>query len=211
LSCQQQTGNLQHAQYSPKDVFYGQLGSMLEALAAGTTTVLDHAHICISPAHAKQGIAATVSSGIRSIFCYTPMVIAKSFSPLTFHPNPLEAWVMQTFSELADQGPFGDGRVTLGFAWDLWFLGPEAVNSVFEKVKQKGIKTITTHAPTMMPVVEILKGYSLLDTRVVISHGGTITKDRADAIKQAGAHVRVRSCKWRRDDHFVSMPRFWAT
>ncbi|KAF2676989.1 Metallo-dependent hydrolase [Lentithecium fluviatile CBS 122367] len=183
------TGNYQHAQYSPKDVFYGQVGAMLEALAAGTTTVVDHAHITNSPDHAKQGIAATASSGIRSVFCYTPMAIVKSFNPLTFHPNPLEEWVMRTFSELADQGPFGDGRVTLGFAWDQWFLGPDAVNSVFEKVTGKGVKTITVHGTSLFNVTQILKGYGLLDRRALISHGGNLTQEDADLIKEAGAHV----------------------
>jgi cytosine/adenosine deaminase-related metal-dependent hydrolase len=80
-------------QYTPKDVFYGQLAGMLEAVAAGTTTVVDHAHITMSPDHPKLGIAATVSSGIRSVFCYTPINRVKAFDPLSFHENPLEDWV----------------------------------------------------------------------------------------------------------------------
>lgn len=80
---------------------------MLEALAAGTTTVVDHAHLTCSPDHARLGVAATASSGVRSVFCYTPIMRVKDFNPLTFHPNPFEDWVMQTFHELADKGPFG--------------------------------------------------------------------------------------------------------
>lgn len=37
--------------HSPNDVFWGQLGGALECLEAGTTTVLDHAHINYSPEH----------------------------------------------------------------------------------------------------------------------------------------------------------------
>jgi hypothetical protein len=76
--------------YSSKDIFYGQLAGMLETLTAGTTTVVDHAHLTISPDHAKLGIAATASSGIRSVFCYTPIMRVKHFNPLTYHPNPME-------------------------------------------------------------------------------------------------------------------------
>jgi cytosine/adenosine deaminase-related metal-dependent hydrolase len=47
------TGNLQHANYTPEDVFWGELGGCLEALDAGTTTVVDHAHMNVSPAHSK--------------------------------------------------------------------------------------------------------------------------------------------------------------
>jgi cytosine/adenosine deaminase-related metal-dependent hydrolase len=76
--------------YTPKDIFYGQLAGMLETLTAGTTTVVDHAHLTISSDHAKLGIAATASSGIRSVFCYTPIMRVKHFSPLTYHHNPME-------------------------------------------------------------------------------------------------------------------------
>lgn len=37
--------------HSPNVVFWGQLGGALECLEAGTTTVLDHAHINYSPEH----------------------------------------------------------------------------------------------------------------------------------------------------------------
>jgi len=88
---------------------------MLEAVAAGTTTVVDHAHVTCSPDHAKLAIAATASSGIRSVFCYTPAMRVKQFNPLTYHSNAFEDWVMQTFDDLADRGPFGEDRVKLGF------------------------------------------------------------------------------------------------
>lgn len=47
-------GNAQHANYTPEDVFWGELGGCLEALDAGTTTVVDHAHMSESPAHSKK-------------------------------------------------------------------------------------------------------------------------------------------------------------
>jgi hypothetical protein len=93
---------------------------MLESIAAGTTTVVEHAHIIRSPEHAKAAIAGTASSGMRSVFCYTPMMIVTQFNSITWNPTPFEDWAMNTFDELADNGPFGDGRVTLGFAFDLW-------------------------------------------------------------------------------------------
>jgi cytosine/adenosine deaminase-related metal-dependent hydrolase len=44
-------GNNQSVNYRPQDVFWGVLGGCLEALDAGTTTVVDHAHVNVSPAH----------------------------------------------------------------------------------------------------------------------------------------------------------------
>lgn len=45
------TGNSQHANYTAEDIFWGELGGCLEALDAGTTTVVDHAHMSESSAH----------------------------------------------------------------------------------------------------------------------------------------------------------------
>jgi cytosine/adenosine deaminase-related metal-dependent hydrolase len=178
-------------QYSPKDVFYGQLAGMLEGLAAGTTTVLDHAHITCSAEHASLAIAATASSGIRSVFAYTPLVRIKQFNPLTFYPNPFEDWVMQTFNEFAEHGPFGDGRVTLGFAFDHFFLPAEMVKGLFAQVKQKGVKTITCHGGVLLntPVIQSLNNLDLLDEHIVISHGGTIKRADAELLKAKGAHL----------------------
>jgi cytosine/adenosine deaminase-related metal-dependent hydrolase len=163
---------------------------MLEGIAAGTTTVVDHAHVTCSPDHAKLGIAATASSGIRSVFCYTPIMRVRGFNPLTFHSNPFEDWVMQTFHELADKGPFGAGRVTLGFAFDLFFLPPEMIKGLFTQVKEKGVKTITCHGSVSMGnVVQSLKSLELLDESIIISHGGEIRSADAELIKVNGAHL----------------------
>ena len=163
---------------------------MLEALAAGTTTVVDHAHLTCSPDHARLGVAATASSGVRSVFCYTPIMRVKDFNPLTFHPNPFEDWVMQTFHELADKGPFGAGLVTLGFAFDLFFLPPEMIKGLFAEVKERGVKTITCHGTLSMGnLIQSLKSLELLDESIIISHGGDIRSADAELIKAKGAHL----------------------
>jgi cytosine/adenosine deaminase-related metal-dependent hydrolase len=163
---------------------------MLEGITAGTTTVVDHAHITCSPEHAKLGIAATASSGIRSVFCYTPLMRVKSMHPLSYHQNPLEEWVMQTFEELADNGPFGSGRVTLGFAFDLFFLPAEVVKALFAQVKRKGVKTITCHGSVSLGnLIQDLNSLDLLDGHIIISHGGLIKKEDAERIKASGAHI----------------------
>lgn len=163
---------------------------MLEGIAAGTTTVVDHAHVTRSPDHAKLAIAGTASSGIRSVFCYTPIMLIKQFNPLQYHSNPLEDWVMQTFDELAEKAPFGSGRVTLGFAFDFFFLPGEVIKSIFARVTAAGVKTITCHGTTLWPgTTQALSDLDLLDDRIIISHGGTIRTAEAQLIKDAGAFV----------------------
>ncbi|KAJ4292582.1 hypothetical protein N0V90_009245 [Kalmusia sp. IMI 367209] len=183
------TGGYQSVNYTATDGFWGQLAGMLEALAAGTTTIVDHAHITMSPEHARFGIAATASSGVRAVYCYNPMVRPKSLTPLHMHENPLEDWVMQTFSTLVDQAPFGNGRVTMGFAYDMWFLPKEMTQAVFDQVKEKDIRTVTCHANPWMSVIQLLREFSLLDERFLISHGGLFSREDAEYVKKMGAHV----------------------
>ena len=52
---------------------------------------------------------------------------------------------MDAMEALAAKAPFGDGRVTLGFAFDGFFLPREVIVPLFEKVKSLGINTWTTH------------------------------------------------------------------
>ena len=44
-------GNMQSANYTPKDILWGELGGCLEAIDGGTTTIFDHAHMNYSPEH----------------------------------------------------------------------------------------------------------------------------------------------------------------
>jgi cytosine/adenosine deaminase-related metal-dependent hydrolase len=65
-------GNFTSSLHTPADIFWGEVGGCLECLDVGTTTVVGHAHCNYSPEHSKAALAATLSSGIRSVFCYCP-------------------------------------------------------------------------------------------------------------------------------------------
>lgn len=156
------TGNFQHANYAPEDVFWGELGGCLEALDAGTTTVVDHAHVNVTPAHSKyhlvlyylllkigtasNAIEATASSGIRSIFCYTPILRVKTFRPdFTVDGGLLDDWVIDHLKHLGATAPFGDERVQLGLAFDGFMLPKDQVVSLYTEARKLGVKIITTH------------------------------------------------------------------
>lgn len=51
-----QEGNLQFFNYTPDDVFWGELGGLMETIDGGTTTIVDHAHMTRNP---DNGISAT--------------------------------------------------------------------------------------------------------------------------------------------------------
>ena len=74
-----------------------------------------------------------------------PVVRYKSWNPLTPNPDILPSWVFDQLHELAKAQPFGNGRVSVGFGFDLWFLPKEKVVNIWEQVRSWGVKLFTTH------------------------------------------------------------------
>jgi cytosine/adenosine deaminase-related metal-dependent hydrolase len=189
------TGNWQSSNFSSADFFWGQLGGCLEAVCAGTTTVVDHAHLNYSPESSKFAISATVSSGIRSIFGYCPTLKVTSWNPVEFDYQVLAPWVLETFTELGLAAPFGEnGRVTLGLAFDLYFLPKDVIISLFSKAKELGVKTITSHfcinaqfSKSSLPA--LLDSYGLLDDSILLSHSTGATAEDAALLKKTNAHI----------------------
>jgi len=56
--------------YRPQDVYAGNLVSLLGAINAGITTLLDWSHIQASPDHTSEGMRALYDSGLRIVFGY---------------------------------------------------------------------------------------------------------------------------------------------
>jgi len=161
-------------------------------LAAGTTTVVDHAHMNYSPEHTTNALSATVSSGIRSVFCYTPTARIESWNPLVFNNKLLEPWIMELFDDLATKAPFGQaGQVTLGFAFDGWVLPKEVIMPLIAKVKGAGVEVITTHAGRDAlhgwdPLVNKLADWKILDSSFLMSHSCGMDVAEAEIYKKYG-------------------------
>lgn len=74
--------------YTAADLFWGQLAGALESLDAGTTTVVDHAHLNPGGGHDKKqrhpraAVQALATSGLRAVYCYAPPRAARSLDPL---------------------------------------------------------------------------------------------------------------------------------
>ncbi|KAF4998730.1 hypothetical protein FGRMN_3056 [Fusarium graminum] len=185
-------GNMVCHSYTPEDAFWGQLGGCIEALEAGTTTIVDHAHISYSPEHNNAALSGTISSGIRSIYCYCPIGRVKTWKPFALEDSLLPDWLFEQLETLCKAEPFGDGRVTMGFAFDFFFLPKEVIVGIYTRVRNLGIKTITSHyVPSIMDhsVVGILESYGILDKDILLSHVNPLSDSEAKKIEEAGAAV----------------------
>ena len=92
--------------YRPQDVYAGNLISVLGAIDAGITTILDWSHIQTTREHADAGIRALQETGIRAVFAYG--------NPWWKAPDPeQDSW----FRQIARQHfSSKDQLLTLGYA-----------------------------------------------------------------------------------------------
>lgn len=145
------------------------------------------------PCEAKAAIAATATSGLRSVYGYCFNIRVDSWSPFTVNPSFIAPWALDGLEKLSHQAPFGNGRVTLGVAFDGWFLPEELLAPIFEKIKSLGVKHLTTHmtpAPPGRPSnVEIMDSYGVLTPHSVLSHANMLSPKDIDLIKQRNAHI----------------------
>ncbi|KAF4997043.1 hypothetical protein FDECE_12221 [Fusarium decemcellulare] len=189
------TGNMQSSNYTPEDVFWGELGGCLEALNAGTTTVVDHAHMNYSPKHNTNAIAAIASSGIRSIFCYTMTTRVKEWQPtMAVDPDHLPDWAIQQLEQLATEAPFGDGRVNIGLGFDSFFLPREVITDLYERSRRAGTKLITSHYVRgavfgQHSLLDVIDGYGLMGPDILISHANNMTDEDGKKLKKTNTFV----------------------
>jgi hypothetical protein len=73
------------------------------------------------------------------------MNIVTSWNPLQFSPSTLNDSVLTSFRSLAQNSPYGSGRVQIGLGFDSWFLPQETVTSLFDLALSLGIDVVTTH------------------------------------------------------------------
>lgn len=96
---------------------------------------------------ANQALAATIASGIRSIFAYShaPYFTRWDSQACELSRDILPKSSIGHIFQLAAQQPHGDGRVNIGFGFDYWFLPKEAVVTLFSSLRRAGVKLFTAH------------------------------------------------------------------
>ncbi|PNP61557.1 hypothetical protein FNYG_13707 [Fusarium nygamai] len=184
---------LQSFNYTPQDIYWGQLAGCLEAIDAGTTYVLDHCHGCKSPEHAESAISAFSDSGIRGVFAYGETFLnLQKWDDKSCVPNPMsisEPFIKHV-EDLAQRGPFGNGCVNVGVSFDGYHMPQQEVEKLIHRAVKAGVKLITSHSGNFGPSVpKALKKYSLFpgpedDYTIVISHGNYMDDEDFDILKR---------------------------
>ncbi|VTT57404.1 unnamed protein product [Fusarium fujikuroi] len=184
---------LQAFNYTPQDIYWGQLAGCLEAIDAGTTFVLDHCHGCKSPEHAESAMSAFSDSGIRGVFAYGETFLnLRKWDTESCVPNAM--FISEPFikhvEDLAQRGPFGNGRVNVGVSFDGYHMPQQELEKLFRRALNAGIKLITSHSGNFgSSVPKALEKYSLLPTpeddyTIIISHGNYMDDEDFSILKK---------------------------
>lgn len=191
------SGAYSGALFSVTDLFWGELSGALEALDAGTTTVVDHSHLNLGPEYPRAALHALATSGLRSVYCYSPPRHVPSLCPLTVHEDAADnSSVLADWTSLA-AATHGNGRVTLGFAMDNIYLPVPQLQAVYAALRAgpRPAQVITTHSqggPAFggrPHAVGILDRAGLLGPDVLLSHAPGLAEEDIARLAAAGAGV----------------------
>ncbi|EFQ33964.1 amidohydrolase [Colletotrichum graminicola M1.001] len=188
-------GNFSGSFYSLKDAFWGELGGALEAIDGGTTTVVDHSSLNIGPEFPPTMIEALTASGIRAVYCYCVPRAISSWSPLTVHDDYASSSGLESWKSLAAKGPYGDGRIQLGFVVDNIYQSADEMKKLYSELRAAKAKVITSHSAAGLlfgngpSVVQLLNSHGLLGPDILISHANFPNDGDAELIAEHDVYI----------------------
>ncbi|KAI1077196.1 amidohydrolase family protein [Whalleya microplaca] len=181
------------AVYTAEDVYIGQLAGLLEALNAGVTTTLDHAHHLWSSDRMKAGLQGSIDSGARVFW-------SPAFGTVNEYTISDQ---IADFRKLAATKSKEDDLTTLGIAYDYWtFASEEETRAVISLAKEVEIPVLTTHyvggawGPSKTvgdSSPELLHSLGILDvpSAVVFSHGAALTPNGARLLRSTNQYISI--------------------
>ncbi|KAI0776153.1 Metallo-dependent hydrolase [Trametes elegans] len=185
---------------TPEEVAIGTLAGCLDALHNGVTTVLDHFHAALTPAHADAALRAVLESGARVIWAPARQSAPTQLFPhIEYGHEPAAGeWQRAKLQELGalDGGKLRpDGRVTLGLAYDALWQGPlEMHQEYLAFARALPVAVITAHVVQNTQILQWRDG-GLLGSDVVFSHCNILADRPAlddemwAALKDSGAAI----------------------
>ncbi|KAI1759377.1 Metallo-dependent hydrolase [Hypoxylon sp. FL1150] len=173
--------------FSPDDLYISQLTGIYEALAAGVTTILDHAHHTWTRDHAEAGWQASIDSGARIFFAYGFQNTTTDFQI----PQQMDHW-----RELATST--STNLATLCMAYDDFTDSPENITkAAVDFAKENRVPVLTTHHVDgpwgFGNTPEDIHRSGLLNSsvKVVISHSAFLTARGAQLLRNTNQHIAI--------------------
>ncbi|THU82128.1 Metallo-dependent hydrolase [Dendrothele bispora CBS 962.96] len=173
--------------FTPEDIYLGQLVGIYEALNAGVTSILDHAHSTFSRETSSASLNASMDGGIRMWWCYAFHDIENGFGV---------GDQIEDFKELKKDERLGESTVEVGIAYDGFSTAAkEEVQSVMDLAKTSNISALTTHflgGPWFFAnSPKLLHDLDFLNTSfpIVFSHSSFISSEDASLLRQTNQYI----------------------
>ncbi|KAI1848135.1 hypothetical protein JX265_005868 [Neoarthrinium moseri] len=174
--------------FTPDDLYISQITGIYEAVAAGVTTILDHAHHTWSREHSAAGFNASVDSGSRIFFAYTFQNASTGFG--------IQDQIIQ-WRELAAK--ISSNLTELVVGYDDWTANPDGADTlaVLDLIYKNNVSVLTTHhveGPWMFGnSPEDLHRVGILNSSIpiVISHASFLDARGAALLRSTNKHISI--------------------
>ncbi|KAH8176303.1 amidohydrolase family protein [Sarocladium implicatum] len=179
--------------FTEEDVYIGQLAGTYEALNAGVTTIVDHAHHTWTDETAMAGLKASVESGARVFWCYAFENTTNAQGPRTVSEQ------IADFRKVYATDVWKDSATAIGIAYDSWGPQPDKAerSAVIDLAKEFEVPVITTHAlggpwgvsnmPSDLAGLDILEG----DIPIIFSHSSFLSSNDAGLLRQNNHYISI--------------------
>ncbi|KAK0389218.1 hypothetical protein NLU13_2793 [Sarocladium strictum] len=181
------------ADFRAEDVYIGQLAGIYEALNAGVTTMVDHAHHTWSNETSWAGLNASAESGARVFWCYAFENTRNAEGPRTVVEQ------LANFRAMINSEGWKSSATEIGIAYDSWGPRPdvEERGKVMKLATEFDVPVITTHSlggpwgvtnmPSDLAELDILKG----DIPIIFSHASFLSPNDRDLLRQNNHYVSI--------------------
>ncbi|KAI0197806.1 amidohydrolase [Astrocystis sublimbata] len=178
--------------YTADDAYLSELAGLLEAVNAGVTTTLDHAHLMWSTDRAEAGLEAAVDSGARVFFAAAiePEDDDGGYST----KKQIEDWKRWNERE------YPDGLVQLSLAYDAWDNpgAAEHTKAVAKLVLDAKPPVLTIHwLGGVWPISaspSVVHSFGVLNTThtaVIFSHGPGLNAAEAELLRTTNQFLSI--------------------
>lgn len=178
--------------YRPEDAYIGETVSILSALDAGVTTVLDWSHIQNTPEHTDAVIRALQNGGIRAVFAYgwpMPGSIPWWKNSSTRYPGDIKRLRRQYFASEDQLLTLAMGPTSKNHTVSALETNPEQIKQEWSLAREVGAR-ISLHTSGRGNLLALAKSISLgPDTTYV--HCRRFSHDEFKMIADSGGTVSL--------------------
>ena len=176
-----------------EDVYIGQLAGIYEALNAGVTTIVDHAHHTWTDETSIAGLKASAESGARVFWCYAFENTTNADGPRTVTEQ------IANFREVYATDDWKRSPTEIGVAYDSWGPQPDPAErrAILDLAEEYDVPVITTHSlggpwgitnmPSDLAGLDALEG----DIPFIFSHASFLSSNDAGLLRQNNHYVSI--------------------